>query len=138
MSLSHSRSSINVPDCMDVIRTVRHSQAGPSGVGNRNGRGHAGDGHMTTGVVGGLFDVYVGIVPHRERTNAVPDLVTIAPACGRSEGFPGDDGAIAWDVKVGLVERVAVAFVECDPPWPATRCRFPFHEVPVSSDYMYR
>jgi hypothetical protein len=90
------------------------------------------------GTVDELFDVYVGIVPHRERAHAVPDLVTIAPPWSGSEGFPGDDGAIPWDVKVGLVERVAVAFVECDPPWPATRCRCPFHEVPVSSDYMYR
>jgi hypothetical protein len=93
---------------------------------------------MTTGVVGGLFDVHVGIVRDAERARAVPNLVTIAPSCGGSAGFPGDDAAIPWDVKRRLVERGAVAFVECDPPWPATRCSSPFHDVPVSSDYWYR
>jgi hypothetical protein len=75
---------------------------------------------MTTRVVDGLFDVYVGILRFVERRGAPPDSVTIAPGRGSFVNLVADDDAIRGNVKNGLPERGALAFVECEPPWPPT------------------
>jgi len=84
---------------------------------------------MTTDVADGLFDVHVGIVRFGERARALPDSVTIGLLLRRFVGLPADDGAIRRDVKYGLPERGAVAFVECDRPRPAALFSPPLHHV---------